>query len=118
MATYQTMPAKRKLQTDMLSLAMGKLVKKKNLRILCLPGKDAWDLGFFAPYSNVKEIVGVENNKVIAKRLEGENHKKARIHYGLTSEYLAEEEKPFDLVYLDYMVGFGFVVALDFELMV
>jgi len=108
---------KRKLQNRVLGQAMDKLKKKKGLRILCLPGEAAWDLGFFGRFKNVTEIVGVEREKSIAEGLARGRHKKTTIVHSTTTDYIAEADEPFDIVYLDYMGTLSFTVTLDIALL-
>lgn len=106
-------PAKRRLQTQVLSQAMAKLKRRKKMRVLCLPGKEAWDFDFFAKYKRVSEVIGLEIRPKIVEGLQGWNGGKFEVIGKLTSDYLVDENKPFDLIYLDYMSNMSLVVAFD-----
>lgn len=106
-------PAKRRLQHIVLEDAMKKL-RRKNLRILCLPGEEAWDFEFFSQYKNVSEIVGLEIKTDIYDKIKSRGSKRIKVLRQMTSDHLMEARKPYDLIYLDYMSTTGH--TLDFDM--
>lgn len=113
--------AKRKMQHrlfgEILSSRRGRHPDKE-LKILCLPGEDAWDIDYFTSWDHVSKVVGLEADKTVAEKLKSRYHGNPRveIHHAWTTEYLYNTTEQFNVVYLDYYSNLGISTFYDMEL--
>jgi hypothetical protein len=105
--------AKRHLQADVLGKALD-AVGKKHMRVLCLPGRELWDVEFFSARPDVKEIIGLEWTREIFDQISGDP--RAEILYELTTDYLLRCSGAFDIIFLDYMSTANLLVCQDVDI--
>lgn len=114
-------PHKRKMQNHMFAVSLRNYRRRRAgdlLRVLCLPGQDAWDIEYFRNEPNLEKVVGLEFDSEIAGELSRRysDDPRVEIRHTTTTEYLYETTEDFDYVYLDYFSNLNLSVFYDLDL--
>lgn len=107
--------AKRSVQVKSLSMAMERFeyYKQTGARVLCMPGKNCWDIRYFKSKDTVSEIVAIEKDLKTFEQIK-KKHNDVEVHHTSTSCFFSSYEgKCFDIIYLDYYSCFTSSVELD-----